>query len=108
MLLVEVALGEVHDDGNDFFLRGVDPKPVEAEEEVHGLKGHPFVAVQEGMVLRDPEAVGGGECEEIGVGFVVEAIARPIQGGLEKGPVPDTERPTVILDLIGMDGEHYH
>lgn len=55
--LIEVTARQREDGGHDFFLGGINAKPVQPEEEVHGLEGHPLVPIDEWVVLRDPEPV---------------------------------------------------
>lgn len=75
---------EVFHDSDDLGFFGLDGEPIEPEEDVDGKEGHPFVAVQEGMITRQPMTEGGGQLEQVRAGFVMEALAGAGQGGFEK------------------------
>jgi len=104
--LIEITARQGEDRNHNLFLGGIDTKPIQTKKEVHGLEGHPFVSVNEGVVLRDPEAVCCSQRRKIGVGLVMALIPRTFEGRFQKPPITKAARPAVGLDLIGVDGEN--
>jgi len=104
--LIELPSRQGKDGRYDVFFGGIERKAVQAEEQVHGLEGHPLVAVDEGVVLRDAESVCCSEGGEVGVVLVAESISRTFEGGVQESPIAEAEGPAVSLDLIGVDREN--
>jgi hypothetical protein len=44
---------------------GFEPESVEPQEYIHGLEGHPLVAIHEGMVAHEPKAIGGSNFRQV-------------------------------------------
>ena len=78
--LVELAASQGEDERDDFFLGCVDAKAVHAKEEIHGLKCDTLVAVHEGMVAGESEAMGSSECSEIRLRIVAESVSWAFEG----------------------------
>lgn len=104
--LVELAAGEGESEEHDFLFTGLDSEPVQAEKEVHGLECDALVSVHEGVVLRETEPVGRGQGGQICVGIVLVPVLRPPERRLQEPAVAQTERTSVVLNLVGVDGEH--
>ena len=103
--LIQVATRQSAKGRYDFFFANIDAEAIQAEEEVHGLKGHALVSVEERMVTCDTESAGCSECREVGIGLVAESVARAPESGLEQATVTHADSASMGLDLIGMDGE---
>ena len=99
-LLIEVAARQGEDGAYDQFLWGIDSKPVQSEEQIHGLEGHALVPVDKGVVLGNAEAVCCSQGHKIGLGLVVESISGPLKGGLQESPIPKAEGSAMSLNLI--------
>ena len=78
--LFELSTRQRQDRGDDFFLGGVNAEAIQAEEEIHGLEGDPFVPVHEGVVVSQTEAIRSSKSGKIGVRVVVEPVARSFEG----------------------------
>ncbi len=103
--LIEITTCQSEHGGDDFFLGNVDAEAVQAQEEIHGLKGHALVSIAEGMVARDAEAVGRGQSRKVGVRVVVKSVAGPLERRFEEPTVAQSDSASVGLDLIRVDGE---
>jgi len=101
--LIERPTRKSEDKRHNFFLRSVNAKAVQPQEEVHGLESNPLISVDEGIVLRNPESIGCSEIAEVSCGLIVEAITRSIQSELQEPTIPESERAAVAPDLISMD-----
>lgn len=101
--LVERSSGHVKHEPDDLGLLGDDPPAVEAEEDIHRLKGHALVAVHKRVVARESEAVGGREVNRFGIGLVVPAVAGPCKRGMQKVVVAQPDRAAVLTNLVRMD-----
>lgn len=104
--LVEVAARQGEDGTYDLFFGGIDAKPVQPEEQIHGLEGHALVAVDKGVVLGDAEAVCRGQRREIGLGIVTKSISGALEGGLQESAIPKAVGSAMSLNLVRMDGEN--
>ena len=103
--LIEVSTRQRHDNGNDLFLGGVNAEAVQTEEEIHGLEGHAFVSIHEGVVIGKTEAIGSSERGKIGIWVVMIPVEGSFEGRFQETTVAESERAPVCLDLIGVDGE---
>jgi len=103
--LIHLGSGESQDDGDDFFLLGIDTEAVQAEKEIHRLKRDALVTIHERVVSCNTEPIGGGQTAEVRTRLVVIPVSWAIEGGLQEASVSQTERPSVSLDLVGVHGE---
>ena len=77
--LIEASRRQRQDHGNDLFLRGFNAEAVQPKEEIHGLEGDAFVSIHERVVVGQTEAIGGSKSGEVGVGVVMEPVARSFE-----------------------------
>ena len=61
----ELTAGQSQHHGDGLLLRSINPQAIEAEKEIHGLKGDAFVSIDEGVVPGDPKPIGGGQVTEV-------------------------------------------
>lgn len=85
--LIKVASGQCEHGGHNLGFGCIDAEAVKAEKEIHGLEGDALVAVDEGVVLREAEAIGGGKGSAIGALIVDEEVSRALKCRLEEGPI---------------------
>ena len=101
--LIEISTRQRHDNDNDLFLGGVNAEAVQTEEEIHGLEGHAFVPIHEGVVIGKTEAICSSESGKIRIWVVMIAVEGSFEGRFQETTVAESERAPVSLDLIGVD-----
>ena len=65
------------------FLRGVNSKSVQPEEQVHSLESDPLVAIDKRVVAGDSKSVRCRDGREVSIGLVVKSVARALQSRFE-------------------------
>jgi hypothetical protein len=98
--LIQLSAGEGENQYHDFFLRGFDAKPVEPEEEVHGLECDTLVAGYEGTVVGKPESISCIQGRKVRVRVVVAPISRTLECRLQETAVANTEGPAMGLGIV--------
>ncbi len=84
-----------------FRLRDNQTLVIQGEEETDCQKCRPFVAIDEGVVTRDTEAVGGSERRNIR--FPIDGqIGSSGQSGIEQASIPQTRRTTMFRETFAM------
>jgi uncharacterized protein len=101
--LLQLASGQGEDDVRHVGFFRVDAQTVETEEDIHRLEGHPFVAINEGVIPSESKTIGCCEIDEVSLGLVVEPISGAVQGGIEETLVSQPKRSAVLLHLTRMD-----
>lgn len=102
--LIKGPVSDLQHDSDDLRFRCLDLKSVDEQEHVHGHKPDSLVSVQERVVLDETEAVAGGEGVEVGSGIEAPAVLWPGKSRLKEAVIPDSEKSTMLLDLIMMGG----
>lgn len=81
-----------------------DLESIKNQEHVRGHKGHPLVPVQEGVVLRETEAILSCEHREIHIGLVGPNMLGSRQRGLEQPGITQPELAAVLAHLVSVQG----
>src|ERR1700731_3966237 len=82
--------------------RHVEIDPIEPEKHDHGAEGGPLVAVDEGMIARDSERIGGSERGKIGLP-IGEFVERPRERGFEEPQIAYSIAAAKYGELLSMN-----
>jgi len=86
--------------------RGKDPA-VYSEKDKRSHRPHPFVPVNEGMVLNQVKKISGGHFKEVGVKVgVTKAGLRHGNRGFQKAYIANAGAPPIQLNHLAMDFEN--
>src|SRR5437868_1290736 len=97
-LLVDLACSDAANHDHRLGLACDELDIVETEKRDDRKEGSALVPIDEGMVSRQPEAIGRRQLSPIAV-FVGPAIARPPKRGLQRTNVSHAGRPSKLAQL---------
>jgi hypothetical protein len=103
--LIDFTGGDHHHQLNDILLLGFDAQTIEIEKQVGCGKGRTLVAIDERMVLRDTEEVGGSEFTKIGLAVRFFLLGTG-EGRFQHALVAYTWGAAVEAQLLGVHRLH--
>lgn len=105
MALIYTAICNTQHKVDNFWLTGDDSEVIEAEKNIHCLKGHAFVSVYEGVVFGKSKTIRSRQCAKISRCVVImPAIACALECRFQQTPIPKAEIATMLPYLIGVNG----
>ena len=103
---VQFTTGKSQDQAYHFLFRRIDPQAIESEKEIHGLERHTLVAIDEGVVFRNPKTIGCSKTAKIRSRLILEPVPWPAERRVQKALVSEPGRSAVRFDLVSMHSEN--